>query len=163
MVLRDLHPKNFQYLNQAKSETGSSVQGPDSSVQIPASRVQSPESSVQSPASSCCVQSPGIPVCVQGPESRVQRPTVGVQSPGTPVYLFIMISTLNDNYKQGIIKTLYYKTSPIILASMEILNPLDTGRKLNVHKTFRRRQRHTLCPEGSCHNAIALHCCKKML
>ena len=163
MVLRDLHPKNFQYLNQAKSETGSSVQGPDSSVQIPASRVQSPESSVQSPASSCCVQSPGIPVCVQGPESRVQRPTVGVQSPGTPVYLFIMISTLNDNYKQGIIKTLYYKTSPIILASMEILNPLDTGRKLNVHKTFRRRQRHTLCPEGSCHNAIALRCCKKML
>ena len=163
MVLRDLHPKNFQYLNQAKSETGSSVQGPDSSVQIPASRVQSPESSVQSPASSCCVQSPGIPVCVQGPESRVQRPTVGVQSPGTPVYLFIMISTLNDNYKQGIIKTLYYKTSPIILASMEILNPLDTGRQLNVHKTFRRRQRHTLCPEGSCHNAIALRCCKKML
>ena len=163
MVLRDLHPKNFQYLNQAKSETGSSVQGPDSSVQIPASRVQSPESSVQSPASSCCVQSPGIPVCVQGPESRVQRPTVGVQSPGTPVYLFIMISTLNDNYKQGIIKTLYYKTSPIILASMEILNPLDTGRKLNVHKTFRRRQRHTLCPEGSCHNAIALRCCKKIL
>ena len=163
MILRDLHPNNFQYLNQAKSETGSSVQGPDSSVQNPASRFQRPESSVQGPASR--IQCPESSVQLLRPEPRNSgmRPGSRVQSPGTPVCLFIMISTLNDNYKQGIIKTLYYKTSPIILALMEILNPLDTGRKLNVHKTFRRRQRHTLCPEGSCDNAIALRCCKKML
>ena len=61
MVLRDLHLKNFQSFNQAKSETGfwfcsttvnNIVQGPEP-----------PESRVQSPASNSCVQSPGIPVC----------------------------------------------------------------------------------------------------
>ena len=42
-------------------------------------------------------------------------------------------------YFIGYYQTYYYKTSSIIHALMEILNPLDTGRKLNVYKTFRRR------------------------
>ena len=111
MVGRDLHSKNFQWINQAKSETwfwfysttiNDSVQCPEPSIQSPASGVQCPvprdqhpESSIQSLASrvqrpESTFQSPLSRVRMHHPESSVQSPASNsyVQSPGILVCSF---------------------------------------------------------------------------